>query len=347
MRAGRRLRRALAPALLLAGVLVLAAPGTATLQSATDIAVTARAIPRFDPNPAAPVRFGGLEYVGGFSYSSPSPWLMGISAIRLLKGGRFLAVSDTGLWFAGHLDRDAAGRPVGISQARLAPILDPGGQPYRRKSDADAEGLAIGPEGEALVSFEVNHRIAAYADAAAPFGAKPRFLPLPIPRKELRSNQGLETIATAPRGTPLAGRSIVVAERSLDADGNLLAGILGEGGGAFAVRRDEAWSATDGVFLPDGDFLLLERRFQGLTRVGMRIRRIEGRAIRPGALVDGPVLMEADLSKEIDNMEGIDAYRAADGSTRLVLVSDDNGSFLQRNLLLEFKLIEPGPAASN
>ena len=313
----------------------------AVAPGAMEIAVTARPIPRFDGNPAAGTRFGALDYVGGFSYSSRNPWLEGVSSIRLLDRVRFLAVTDTGFWFTGRVERDGGGSPVGIADARLAPILNPGGQAPLRKGDADAEGLAIDDAGEAVVSFERTARIASYGDATAPFDARPRFLPLPIPRNELRANAGLETLAASPRSSSLAGRLVAVTEKSLDADGNLFAAILGADGGVFKVRRDEPWSVTDGAFLPDGDLLLLERRYQGLTRIGMRIRRIDGKTIRPGALVGGTALMETDLSQEIDNMEGLDVYRAADGSTRLVIVSDDNGSFFQRNLLLEFKLAEP------
>ena len=75
----------------------------------------------------------------------------------------------------------------------------------------------------------------------------------------------------------------------------------------------------------------------------MRIRRLPGAAIRPGALVDGPVLMEADLGQEIDNMEGLDAWAGPGGRITLSLVSDDNGSFLQRSLYLEFRLAEGAP----
>ena len=38
-------------------------------------------------------------------------------------------------------------------------------------------------------------------------------------------------------------------------------------------------------------------------------------------------------------MEGIDAYKAADGSTHIIVTSDDNHSLLERNLLLEFRLL--------
>ena len=63
--------------------------------------------------------------------------------------------------------------------------------------------------------------------------------------------------------------------------------------------------------------------------------------IKPGALVDGPVLFEADLGYEIDNMEGLSVHRGAGGETVLTLISDDNFSVLQRTLLLQFTLAEP------
>jgi hypothetical protein len=74
----------------------------------------------------------------------------------------------------------------------------------------------------------------------------------------------------------------------------------------------------------------------------MRLRRIAGQDIRPGATVDGTVLIEADSRFAIDNMEGL-AVRVVDGQTILTLVSDDNGSMFQRTLLLQFALSPDTP----
>jgi hypothetical protein len=92
------------------------------------------------------------------------------------------------------------------------------------------------------------------------------------------------------------------------------------------------------VFLPGGDLLLLERRFSLSHGVGMRLRRIAGDSLRKGALVDGDTLMEVGLTHRIDNMEAIDAWRREDGELVISLMSDDNQSFLQRTLYLEFVL---------
>ena len=72
----------------------------------------------------------------------------------------------------------------------------------------------------------------------------------------------------------------------------------------------------------------------------MRIRQLALASLKPGALVDGKVLIEADLNYQIDNMEGIAVHRNAAGATVITLVSDDNFSAVQRNLLLQFKLVE-------
>ena len=58
----------------------------------------------------------------------------------------------------------------------------------------------------------------------------------------------------------------------------------------------------------------------------MRIRRIPLALIKPGALVDGKMLIDADLAYQIDNMEGIAVHRNAHGETIITLVSDDNFS---------------------
>jgi len=84
--------------------------------------------------------------------------------------------------------------------------------------------------------------------------------------------------------------------------------------------------------------LILERSFSFTSGVAMRLRRLKAETIRPGAVADGPVLVEADMGYDIDNMEGLDVWRRADGALMVSIVSDDNRSLIQRNLYLEFRL---------
>jgi hypothetical protein len=144
-----------------------------------------------------------------------------------------------------------------------------------------------------------------------------------------------------PKGQSLAGTLIAFSERGLDPQGNLVAFLVGgPTPGQFAIRRTNNFDISDAVLLPSGDLLILERKFSWLAGVGIRIRRIPLAQVAPGALVDGPSIFDADLGHEIDNMEGIDAHVTAEGDTVLTLISDDNFSFLQRTLLLQFTLVE-------
>ncbi|MBR0554231.1 esterase-like activity of phytase family protein [Ciceribacter sp. L1K23] len=285
-------------------------------------------------------RLGALEFVGGMELSSAEPLFGAWSSIRFVEGNSYIGVLDTGHWFTGTVVRDSDGRISGIENAEISPMTDAAGRSNPGKANMDAESLAL-RKAQVLVGFEQRHRIDVYP-ADKPVSSRPlRSLQLPFSIRELRGNGGLETLAVAPKGSPLAGALVAVAERSVDDDGHLFAGIVdGPMKGVFKVVRRDEFDVTDGAFLPNGDLLLLERRFSLATGVGMRIRRIDGRTIRPGAVVNGEILLEADLRDEIDNMEGIDVVKDADGSIRIILVSDDNHSILQRNLMLEFRLLE-------
>ena len=145
-----------------------------------------------------------------------------------------------------------------------------------------------------------------------------------------------------PKGLPFAGTLIAISERGLDAAGNLIAFLIGGSNpGRFAVKRSANYDVTDAALLPGGDVLLLERRFSWTGGLAVRMRRIALGAIKPDVLVDGPVLFEADLGYEIDNLEGLSVHRNGGGEIVLTLVSDDNFSVLQRTLLLQFTLVEP------
>jgi hypothetical protein len=160
-------------------------------------------------------------------------------------------------------------------------------------------------------------------------------------------NKGLEALTFAPRSGRLAGTLIAFSERGLDAGGNLRAFLVGAnppGAGTvaeFSVRRREDFDISDAALLPSGDVLLLERRFSWWSGIAMRLRRIAIAGIAPGALVDGSDLLFADLGYHIDNMEGLSVNTDATGAVILTLISDDNfNHFLQRTLLLQFKLVE-------
>ncbi|MDX8533750.1 esterase-like activity of phytase family protein [Mesorhizobium sp. VK25A] len=284
-------------------------------------------------------RFGPLEFVGGLEMSSPARDFGALSAFRFLKpGGDFIGVTDTGFWFFGTITHDAGKRPSGVKSFRMQQMVDASGRPIDKKSQVDAEGLAV-KDGIATVGFERDQRVTQFKIDPDNMKAPVRQLDYLIPAQELRQNRGFETVTHADASGQHEGGLVVVSERSLDTSGNVYAAVIeGPRKGVFTVRRDGDFDITDGAFLPDGDLLLLERSFSIVRGVKMRLRRIYGESVEKGAVADGPVLMEADMGYQIDNMEGLEVWTRDDGALMVSLVSDDNHSILQRNLYLEFIL---------
>jgi hypothetical protein len=304
------------------------------------VAVRATPIAAFDNREPATVRFGALEFRGGLVLTSDDPAFGGISSLHMdADGAHFLALTDMGSWLRGRIVyRD--GRPAGIADAEMAPMLDAHGKPLSAHGRFDSESLAE-QDGMFYVGAERQERIVRFDVRRHGLRARGKFIPVPADFKTFVKNRSLECLAAPAKGSALAGHLVVVAERSLDAAGNFRSFLL-KGGevGRFSVKRHGDFDVSDCTVLPSGDLLLLERSFSILSGVGMRIRRIPLGLIKPGALVDGPILVTADLGEQIDNMEGIGVHRNARGEVILTLVSDNNFSGLQRNLLLQFKLVE-------
>ncbi len=309
--------------------------------------IRATVISTFRPG-TSETRFGSLEFVGGLELSSDNAFLGAISAIRFRPDRlHFISVLDTGHWLTGAIERDEDGRLKGISDARIMPMIDRHCGTEAGKSAMDSEGLALRGD-HVLVSFEQFHRVDVYPDPGFEISPPDGTMPIPIPKVEWRANRSLEALMIAPQSSLLAGGAVIVTEDSLDDQGNISAAVLdGPLQGRFTVRRYGGFGVSDGVFLPDGDLLLLERRFGLMHGLGVRIRRIAGADIKPGAVVDGKVIFEAGPRDQIDNMEGLDVFRAADGALHLIMVSDDNHSILQRSLMLEFKLIDENLVSRN
>ncbi|WP_372353175.1 esterase-like activity of phytase family protein [Pararhizobium sp. YC-54] len=285
--------------------------------------------------------FGKLEFIGGIEMSSSNALLGAISSIRFRPDRKsFLAVMDTGHWVEGKIKRDQKGRLAGASDLTVTSMIDANGRSEQVKERMDCEGVAL-RDGAVLASYEGLHRVDSYPDPGFARSGPVATLPLLIPEQSLGGNRGLETIAVSPKDGPLAGGTAVVAERSFDTAGHLLAAVLdGPRKGVFSVVRKGPFAVTDGAFLPNGDLLILERRFSFAEGLGMQIRRIRGGDIKPGAVVDGEILLNADMGYQIDNMEGLDVIVEPGGDIRIIIVSDDNHSILERNLMLEFRLVE-------
>jgi hypothetical protein len=339
-------RRLLACGALLAATLVAGSFALAELRTSpapTRIAIQATPITVFDNREPAQTRFGLLEFRGGLVLTSNDKAFGGISAIHLEPdGSRFLAATDNGSWLRGRIVY-GDGKPVGIADAEMAPILGADGKPLAARGWYDAESLTE-RDGKFYIGIERVEQIVRFDVRRDGLLARGEPISVPPDFKTFTYNKSLECMAAPPKGAPLAGKLIVITEESLDAAGNHRSFLLDPNIGGdqverFSVKRSGDFDISDCTILPPGDLLLLERSFSPMRGVAMRIRRVPLTSIKAGALVDGAPLILADLAYQIDNMEGIAVHRNARGETILTLVSDDNFSVIQRNLLLQFTLV--------
>jgi hypothetical protein len=303
------------------------------------IEIRSTAVEAFDPRNAARKRFGSLEFRGGLILESPAKLFGGLSGVRVAGDGqRFVAVTDRGQWLRARIVYRGM-VPIAIADAEMGPMLGADGRPLRTRGWYDAESLA--DDGDTMyVGIERVHRIVRFNFGKD--GLLSRGVPVPVPPafRALPHNASIECLAMAPKGGPLGGTLIVVSERGLDANGNILGFLLGGATrGSFSFKRADDFDVSDCAISSGGRLLVLERRFTWITGIAMRIRSVPLASIKPNATVDGTELISADMGYQIDNMEGLSVHRAPDGSSVLTIVSDDNFSPLQRTLLLQFTLV--------
>ncbi len=299
------------------------------------ISINAEPFTAFETNNPSQKKFGSLEFRGGLILTSPNKAFGGFSALHLQPDGEhFIALSDRALWLRGRIVYNGM-QPMGIAEAEIAPVLD---EKLKPAPKWDTESMAM-DDGRLYVGLERIHRILCFDYGKKGLLAGGRYIPVPPEMKDLPSNQSLEALVYVPKPFRLKGTLIAFSERGLTKEGNIKSFLIGgPTPGMFSVKRTGGYDISDAVLLPCGDVLLLERQYSLDRGVSMRLRRLQLDAIQPGALLDGPVLMEADGRHEIDNMEALSVHRTRSGEILLTLLSDDNLSSLQRTLLLQFVL---------
>ncbi|MBS1180852.1 MAG: hypothetical protein H6Q99_732 [Proteobacteria bacterium] len=324
---------------------------TVSATSAADIStrITARPLSGFSVMEPLRVRFGRLDYIGGFEIRADRREVGGLSGLAVTGAGRrLLALSDDGLMVQAKIERDGRGRPAGLSAASIRRLSTDKGPVSRDKALADTESIDLyagdGGRPFGVVSFERRPMVMVGPLGADGFLGPLTAISLPKEVRLLQANRGLESVAALPAGSGLAGRFVILAEaaeRGARTDNPPGWVVGGKAPVAFRVRRSGGYDLTDAKVGPDGRLYVLERTFSILSGVRCRIRVFDLSDIRSGAVIDGDTLLEASMAEEIDNMEGLSIWKTAGGETRISLISDDNRAFLQRTLYLEFRLRTP------
>ncbi len=299
------------------------------------ITIPAEAVPL---NPSAPGQTmdGEFAYAGGlWLQAPPGVHFGGFSDLKVDAAGRFISESDEGGLLRGRLVLDRSGRFIGLADTTFQPLTGLDGRALQQKVDADAEGVALWPDGALMVSFERKHRIWLYPPAAGGVWGKPQALPIPSVR--MPDNEGLEGLALAP-------------SRGKDA---YWAGV--EGGSIWLCRLKTACVRWTGLMAPPpgyrltslvetsgGDLVVLHHSFNPFTFRSKVIATLLAKPVSPQAPAQVKAQLRLANPLVVDNLEGVAATQSPKGGLRLYLISDDNFSSAQRTLLLAFDL-DPAP----
>lgn len=277
-----------------------------------------------------------LAFLGGLEVTSDDRRFGGLSGIEFDSDGNAIIVSDTGMVIRARLET-TDDRLTGLADATMQRLLL--GETTAKRTN-DVEDIAFDPADTSRGVIVRESQANAMLDFAVRDGRLTDFRPRRVgaPNRILRTNRGLESVTYAPAASHLSGAIVAIAERPPRGAVDIPGWIAGVGG--FDIVRRDDFDISAARFLPDGDLLLLERRYTPPLGIAARLRRVDGDAIAVGARLDGTIIFEASGPGRIDNMEGLAVHQDADGRTILTMVSDDNHSILQRTLILQFVLNE-------
>jgi hypothetical protein len=298
-------------------------------------------------DPADPDRtsIGPLQYLGGLWLRADDPRFGGLSDLRVSPDGeRLVAVSDCGNGLTARLSYDGSGRLVGLADARLVALTTPRGGPLAA-DELDAESLVAVPGGDLEVGFEGRGRVQAYGPG---FAGPARPLQAPGALAACGRNGGLELMADAG-----GGKRLLVCETRRGASSSVPAWI---GASESWQERDypltfeggwagEPFRPTGAARLPNGDLLIVERRFPPLAA---RIVRLERDALEGRGALEPRELARLEPPLTLDNFEGVEVRQDGRGRTLVYVMSDDNNCAktpgtprvgVQRTLLLLFVLV--------
>lgn len=321
-----RLGRILTAGLLAAALVSCATPPPTPLPAAPvpvgpRVGLQVTAVPLNPQNPAQD-RIGDFVYAGGVAITSPdTSRLHGLSDLKILPDGAVVSVSDDGDFFEAKLQLDAAGRFIGLTDGKVWPVVGLDGKPLQSKEHADAEGLAILPNGDRLVSFERDHRIWLYPKDGSP----PRVAPKPD--NLFSENEGMEGLTQYPTAGPdayLVGSE--EGEMWLCRLSSKCAPIPSQ------LGPDSAYGLVAIAPFQDGAIAVLHRAWDPVRGARLKVSFIVDPLTRPRTFTS--FVIEGPLTR--DNFEGLALVTGPTGGTRLYVLSDDNFSAGQRTLMMAF-----------
>ena len=267
-----------------------------------------------------------LRETSNVKWKLPEDWFGGFSAIELDPSGTQMTVlSDRGAVAQARITRDD-GRITAIALIRHARLRHRNNNRMLGIS-ADAEGLALAPDGQLYLSFEQRHRIARLDPETGRTVNIARFAENP----PFHENNGFEALAIQPDGT------FFMIPEKLKKTGKTLPVYQLQGTTwqkRFDLPRADPFLPVGADFDSDGTLYLLER---AITPLGFRsqIRRVAFRAEQ----VETETLWHTGPG-QYGNLEGISLWHDPQGRIRLTTISDDNFAPILFTQVVEFILTE-------
>ncbi|RZI55220.1 MAG: esterase-like activity of phytase family protein, partial [Rubrivivax sp.] len=267
-------------------------------------------LPLFGPVPtlrlvaeAAPtIRTSGrLTWLAGARIESDDPLVGGFSALAA-RGRHFTLLNDGGNFV--RFDLGAGGGARGV---RFGELPDGPGTGWEKR-DRDSESLIVGEDGTMWVGFERANAVWRYAPGFARAEAWAR----PPTMRRWDANGGPESLVRL-----RDGRFVAFSEESRWRGQPGLAAVLFAGDPAEAPRLAARFSylpapgfaVADAATLPNGDLIVLERRWLLPLRFRSRLALVKPGALKPGALVRGIELGRIVAPWPTENYEGVVATR--------------------------------------
>lgn len=324
----RRVARVLLPIAVFLALATIIAPRPPLQPAGPAVGAMTAAPISLEVGDAGRARVGALIFLRGWVLDSEDPRFGGISAMHV-DGGEAIAISDSGTVLRFALPRSAGSGRLRVERLRTG---------HWSPRHPDAEAMLV-HDGKALIAFESRNVVARYgiSDWREEQAARPP------PMQLWRRNSGPEAMVRL-----ADGRFLVFAEGRRDESPSSPV-LLFDGdpsqAGARAVelryRRPAGFRITDAAQLPDGRLLLLNRRAVWLGGFSAKLVIAEAHRLRAGATIAGRTIAELRSPLTVDNMEALSVTREG-GRTIVRIASDNNFTAIQRTLLLEFALVEPG-----
>ena len=293
-----------------------------------DPAFTVERVP-LDTDDPARTRVGDLVYLGGVALKSRDPQFGGFSALTV-AGDRFTLLSDSG-----DIVRFALDSQWQVHDRSYAELPDGPGTGWAKR-DRDSESMSVDPRTGAIwVGFENDNAFWRYDSrflSAEAHVAPPAIRRWPVNKGPeammLLPGGGMATIGEEKPWPGQQGRAGLVFTRDPSIDSR--------SGFRFNYIPPVGSSPSDMTALPDGRWLILNRRFAWF-RFSNVLTIVDPAEVKPGASVRGREIATLAAPLIHDNFEGVAATQEG-RATVLWLVSDDNQLPVQRSLLLKFRL---------